>query len=756
MRTYTKGIFYSLILCLFSSFQVYSQNCEIVYISPTGSGLLGTVDSPTSIIEAGDIYNADPSRNIFHLLEGIYNLDAKLSLPSNVTLEGGFTILGGDGWTKKSTSVTVINIDPPMEVFENSGHHIGIELDATDNVVLKDLQVNVMVGMSSDMHNGNGASIYGIYIHASTNYTIERCYVNTGNGSSGMSGDDGLQGAAGLIGGDGGDACNDCDYLGDGGLGGAGANSGGFGGNGGYGDTNGGTGQSGFGPSPGPGGPGGAGDGSTCAWGCSNGGTGVSGGTGSASGQGTNGDNYALGAWINGYYTPLAGGDGLTGIGGSGGGGGGGGGGSDCCLDDRGAGGGGGGGGGYGGTGATGGGGGGSSIAILTWDNGAGAQLIDCILNPGMFGTGAAGGVGGPGGAGGLGGAPGNGADNGGPGGPGAPGSTGGQGGNGGYGSDGESIQLYQNGTLVSEVDTPWPLPNAFTANFYEGCTKSQIDITKEFGVWDLGAMGSSFINDLGPNLSSYTTNMDGVTVSYATVGNKSLITDQETMGDFIFINDLRDPPTMNTIPDSVCNEEEIFIGTSEIGEEYDWRFYNSSMIQLQVHDVQNPGSLGTQDEGMYYLKFQVKDECCGWSVPIWDSVYVHDESSSINLIHICQGDSIFLGGGWQNSEDLYVDVLTNSFGCDSVSTSVLFIDDCVEFGCTDPEALNYNPLALNDDGSCAYTDFAIYCGEGTVWDGDLQQCVIVCQADFNFDNLINTSDLLYFLSVFGLSCDDI
>lgn len=52
--------------------------------------------------------------------------------------------------------------------------------------------------------------------------------------------------------------------------------------------------------------------------------------------------------------------------------------------------------------------------------------------------------------------------------------------------------------------------------------------------------------------------------------------------------------------------------------------------------------------------------------------------------------------------------------------------------GCTYPDALNYNPLAEQDDQSCLYN---------------------TCPGDFNNNLVIDTLDLLEFLSVFGADC---
>jgi hypothetical protein len=57
--------------------------------------------------------------------------------------------------------------------------------------------------------------------------------------------------------------------------------------------------------------------------------------------------------------------------------------------------------------------------------------------------------------------------------------------------------------------------------------------------------------------------------------------------------------------------------------------------------------------------------------------------------------------------------------------------------GCTYALADNYNPLATVDNGSCTFVNLANSC----------------CKGDFTDDSIINTTDLLIFLSVFGSSC---
>lgn len=115
---------------------------------------------------------------------------------------------------------------------------------------------------------------------------------------------------------------------------------------------------------------------------------------------------------------------------------------------------------------------------------------------------------------------------------------------------------------------------------------------------------------------------------------------------------------------------------------------------------------------------------------------------SSLELIDVNLDNS--LPSSWQAS---YV-----ANGTPGAENSELVI-----LGCTDPAAINFDPTATSDDGSCnypgcTYPSASNYNPSATI---DDQSCIFIdtCPADFNNDGVIGISDLLNFIGVYGTSC---
>ena len=114
-----------------------------------------------------------------------------------------------------------------------------------------------------------------------------------------------------------------------------------------------------------------------------------------------------------------------------------------------------------------------------------------------------------------------------------------------------------------------------------------------------------------------------------------------------------------------------------------------------------------------------------------------------------------------------YTVTVTNTDGC-STSETVTITDDSVFdecgvcggdnsscTGCSNSDAVNFNESATIDDGSClfdqSYVDSTFDAGVASVDCSDVEDD---CPGDLDGDGSVSTSDLLEFLSSFGLICE--
>ncbi|MCF8275741.1 MAG: T9SS type A sorting domain-containing protein [Flavobacteriales bacterium] len=649
--------FVSVCLFLFISASSFAQsNCDFWYVSPTGAGTLGTSDQPVTFAYA--LANVTPARNHIRVLGGTYSFSDKILLVSDVTIEGGYQISGSD-WVLSSNVNTNFNVIPPLETVNiggtDVGHYVGVEASGLTGFVLRNLTINVKLAGATGTTDNRGRNIYGLYLDGSSDYTISRVVVNTGDasdGAGGVAGQNGLSGANGDLGQQG--NCDGCFFPwcnagagapgGAGGLGGGGTaagqdgtgvngGGGGKGGNGGVEGSNAGqAGQEGGGVASSPANTTGGG---TAGGGGDPGGDGANGSAGANGTAGANGASSPAGTVSGGFFIPGAQASaGVNGIAGKGGRGGGGGGGQGCSLCDDGPGnaGGAGGGGGQAGTGGTGGYGGGSTYGVFAWSNGSNGNIIDTELNPGAAGAGGAGGLGGSGAAGGNGG---NGAtacsSEIGEGGDGGAGGSGGSGGNGASGASGVALASASTGTALNVLGTTVPSTYSPVTVFQnQGCTNSEITISKNGGSFDLTGMGNAqLVNDLDLNTSSFTIASNNVAVYYGTTGQQNVVISGTVYNDYIDIVTSRPLPVievlMNSLPvSSLCVGASVDLNTPTVGASYEWSIVSSAIGAVPTGGASSTSSSHTFNSvGTFYVKLRVKDECCGWSIPVYQEITV-------------------------------------------------------------------------------------------------------------------------------------
>jgi hypothetical protein len=352
------------------------------------------------------------------------------------------------------------------------------------------------------------------------------------------------------------------------------------------------------------------------------------------------------------YFTPALGADGGDGYGGSGGSGGGG---TGAVIVDgrtgtpsflnivRGSGGGAGGGGGEGGGGGDGGGGGGAAFGVYVSSNSrTGASLTSVIVNSlGTSGTGGTGAVGGNGGTGGFGG-------QGGPAmsdtqlgvvltSPAGNGGVGGNGGTGGRGQDGgngTALNIYYGG-VAAPTQTPAGTNGTVTVSTIKACTNSIIPITKTSpNSWTI--TGGAFVKDLTSTTSSYTAASDTAAIFYTTTGNKTISVGATNFPGFIKVTGTRSLPVITSAPyASRCEGSTIDLTTNTVGVQYRWTLSNVDSPEVILAVLTGPSvtNLITSDAGTYIIRLQVREECCGWSIPTYATAVVTPLPAAVTTI---------------------------------------------------------------------------------------------------------------------------
>ena len=113
---------------------------------------------------------------------------------------------------------------------------------------------------------------------------------------------------------------------------------------------------------------------------------------------------------------------------------------------------------------------------------------------------------------------------------------------------------------------------------------------------------------------------------------------------------------------------------------------------------------------------------------------------------------------------ELFLSVFGNPVSAGMVEASLVITIEAngnAVFGCTYPHALNFNPAANDDDGSCAFAGCTDPSAENfepyaSVDDGtcETEPCVASCLGDLNNDGTIGSADLLTLLTTFGGDCE--
>ena len=192
------------------------------------------------------------------------------------------------------------------------------------------------------------------------------------------------------------------------------------------------------------------------------------------------------------------------------------------------------------------------------------------------------------------------------------------------------------------------------------------------------------------------------------------------------------------------------------------------------LYDKSSIGSIAAFEDGyLITLRDYDEDEVTTW-------LFALDEDLSVMAQIQLAPDMQFVNGSISgrpsagqillHNQDVYVTGYEKDGGFETPTMVKLAFQFNPIPGCTDVDACNFNPEANFNDDSCQYG--CLFCGDGTVWDEGTQTCITAllpflnepgeaailnpCYFDSNGNGLVEVTDLMNVLSVFGLACGDV
>ena len=132
------------------------------------------------------------------------------------------------------------------------------------------------------------------------------------------------------------------------------------------------------------------------------------------------------------------------------------------------------------------------------------------------------------------------------------------------------------------------------------------------------------------------------------------------------------------------------------------------------------------------------------------DGVCDQDEVTGCQDASACNYDALATDAG-------YCDYPVAPFDCNGDCLNDADGDGiCDEYECASEGTANTTDCSSVEEAFLAALANGDYCGEGTVWVAEMEQCIPVptCLGDFDDDGIRGTADLLILLSYFGFACE--
>ena len=192
-----------------------------------------------------------------------------------------------------------------------------------------------------------------------------------------------------------------------------------------------------------------------------------------------------------------------------------------------------------------------------------------------------------------------------------------------------------------------------------------------------------------------------------------------------------------------------VFTEYDENSLRFDTRFANGTQINLRFE----PFSESLETETWHHLacRFDGTKNQIFWEGVLVAESDTYPQMSILNTSYDIMTSTAFGNiDRWQGSLD---DLGTWSRALSMAEIQALY-SWAPPSGCMNPEACNFKPDAVIDDGTCASCEaLATACGEGTIWDAVTSTCLVANVSDTDFDGCVGINDFLVHLSNFGSGC---
>lgn len=212
-------------------------------------------------------------------------------------------------------------------------------------------------------------------------------------------------------------------------------------------------------------------------------------------------------------------------------------------------------------------------------------------------------------------------------------------------------VQSFFSQTITFNYD---PACFGYPTQFYQNCSTTPDSVFWDFG--DPPSGSSNYSNELNPVHEFSSWGLFKVKFNAWFEGEK------DSVSKFVSVNNI---PEINLgIDTSICNGDSIILDAGSGYYQYQWHNGDTSQFFKVITD------------GTFWVKVTNNDLCCNYDTI---NINTHPVSNIINDTTICDGDSIYFGGEYYSNPGTYYDSLVNTFGCDSIITCNLSVNDVSE-----------------------------------------------------------------------------